>query len=213
MEKKLFLNPQNNIITDFRIKEADISFPEKNFSLIKTLSEINLSKYIIEESAKQYLVKRKNTKKTFIEIYNKMCKINFYECINIFIPIKLKNNLIKLFISEKYIKDGDIINFIPSSNYKGEEVESIFKITNNMIIFSYNKEIYLYYYSCYLINDDFEIKKTNNFVIDKSNNLDDVKSPNKDIDEFKEIKNYPLFHFCFNVIKNHKFSEDNYVNK
>ena len=213
LEKKLFLNPQNNIITDFRIKEADISFPEKNFSLIKTLSEINLSKYIIEESAKQYLVKRKNTKKTFIEIYNKMCKINFYECINIFIPIKLKNNLIKLFISEKYIKDGDIINFIPSSNYKGEEVESIFKITNNMIIFSYNKEIYLYYYSCYLINDDFEIKKTNNFVIDKSNNLDDVKSPNKDIDEFKEIKNYPLFHFCFNVIKNHKFSEDNYVNK
>ena len=165
LEKKLFLDIQNNIITDFRIKGADITFPEKNFSLIKAISEIYLSKYIIEESTKKYLIKRKNTKKTFIEIYNKIRKINFHECINIFIPIKLKNNFIKLFISEKYSEDKNIINFIPSSNYKGEEIENIFKNTKNMIIFSYNNNIYLYYYSYYLIDDDFEIKKINNCVI------------------------------------------------
>ena len=129
---------------------------------------------------------------------------------NIFIPIKLKRNLIKMFISEKYIEDKDLINFIPSTNYKGEEIENIFKITKNMIIFSYNNNIYLFYYSYYLINDDFEIKKTNNFVINNSNDLNDVKSPNKNINEFKKIKNYPLFHFCFNVIKNYNFSDDNH---
>ena len=94
--------------------------------MIKAISEIYLSKYIIEESTKKYLIKRKNTKKTFIEIYNKIRKINFHECINIFIPIKLKNNLIKLFISERNIEEKDINNFIPSSNYIGAEIEKIF---------------------------------------------------------------------------------------
>ena len=205
LEKNLFFDTQNKVITDFRIPEADITFPENNFSLIKTISEINLSKYIISESAKKYLIKRRNTNKTFIETYNKICEINFHECIKIFIPIKLKDNIIRIFISEKYIEDKDIISFIPSSNYKGVEIENIFKITNNMIIFSCNNKIYLYYYSYYLINDNFEIKKINNFTINKSNNLNKVKTPDKNIDEFIKIKNYPLFHFCFNVIKNYNF--------
>lgn len=58
LEKKILLDNHNNIITDFRIKEADITFPESNFSLIKTISNINLSKYIIEKSTKQYLIKK-----------------------------------------------------------------------------------------------------------------------------------------------------------
>ena len=208
LEKKILLDNHNNIITDFRIKEADITFPESNFSLIKTISNINLSKYIIEKSTKQYLIKRKNTNKTFIDIYNKICEINFHEYIKVFIPIELKNNIIKIFISEKYIEDKDIINFIPSSNYIGSEIEKIFQITNNMIIFSYNNNIYLYYYSYYLINDKFEINKINNFVIHYPKNLKDIKSPNKNIDEFQKIKDYPLFHFCFNVIKNYNFTDE-----
>ena len=69
-QKKLFLDSQNNIITDFRIKEADITFPRTNYSLIKTISEINLSKYIIGKSTKQYLIKsKKNNKNNNINIY------------------------------------------------------------------------------------------------------------------------------------------------
>ena len=205
LEKKLFLDSQNNIITDFRIKEADITFPESNFSLMKTISNINLSKYIIGKSTKQYLIKRKNTKKTFVDIYNKICEINFHEYIKVFIPIALKNNIIRIFIADKHIGDKDIINFFPSSNYIGTEIESVFNITKNMIIFSYNNKIYLYYYSYYLINDNFEINKINNFVINEPKNLKEIKSPNKDIEEFQKIKNYPLYHFCFNVIKNYNF--------
>ena len=77
-----------------------------------------------------------------------------------------------------------------------------------MIIFSYSNNIYLYYYSYYLINDNFDINKINNFVIRYSKNLKDIKSPNKNIDEFQKIKNYPLFHFCFNVIKNYNFTDE-----
>ena len=205
LEKKLFLDSQNNIITDFRIKEADITFPESNFSLMKTISNINLSKYIIGKSTKQYLIKRKNTKKTFVDIYNKICEINFHEYIKVFIPIALKNNIIRIFIADKHIGDKDIINFLPSSNYIGTEIESVFNITKNMIIFSYNNKIYLYYYSYYLINDNFEINKINNFVIHEPKNLKEIKSPNKDIEEFQKIKNYLLYHFCFNVIKNYNF--------
>ena len=74
-----------------------------------------------------------------------------------------------------------------------------------MIIFSCNNNIYLYYYSFYLINDNFEIKKINDFTINNSYNLNEVKTPNENIDEFIKIKNYSLFHFCFIVIKNYNF--------
>ena len=206
-EKQVFFNWQKKIILDFRIKEADITFHESNFSSIETISDINLSKYIIEESTKKYLIKGKNTNKTLDDIYNKICEINFYECIKVDIPIELKENIIKQFISEKYINDKDIINFMPSSNYIGIEIENIFNKTNNMIIFSYKDNMYLYYYSYFLINDNFEINKINNFSISNSNNLNDIKYPKKNLDEFKEIKYYPLFHFCFNVIKNYNFVE------
>ena len=207
LEKKVFLDWQNNIISDFRIKEADITFPEKNFYLIKAISDINLSKYIIKESSKKYLIKKKNTNKTFNDIYNKICEINLYECIKVFIPVKLKENIIKMFISEKYIEDKDIINFIPSANYIGTEIENIFKNTNNMIIFSYNDNIYLFYYSYFQINEHFEIQKINKLCINSLNISNGVKSPKKNLDEFKKIKKYPLFYFCFNIIKNYDFEE------
>jgi len=208
LEKELFLDYQNNIITDFRIKEAEINFPEFNFSLIKAISNINLSKYIIEKSTKKYLLKRKNNNKTFLDTYKKICEINFHEYIKVFIPIELKNNIVRIFILEKYIEDKDIINFIPSTNYIGTEIKNIFKITNNMSIFSYNNNIYLYYYSYYLINDNFEINKINNFAFHVSKNLNDIKFPDKNIDDFEKIKDYPLFHFCFNVIKNYNFADE-----
>ncbi len=212
LEKKVFLDWKNNIISDFRIKEADITFPEKNFYLIKTISDINLSKYIIKESSKKYLLKKKRCNKTFIDIYNKICEINFYECIKVFIPGKLKENIIKMFISEKYIEEKDIINFIPSANYIGTEIESIFNNSNNMIIFSYNDNIYLFYYSYFQINEHFEIQKINKLCINSLNISNGVKYPKKNLDEFKKIKKYPLFYFCFNIIKNYDFEEFYIIN-
>ena len=203
LSKKIFLDTQNNIISDFRINQANIDFSNKNFPLIKSISDINLSKYIIKESTKKYLIKRKiNNNKSFIDIYNKISQINFHDCLKIVIPNKLKENIIKAFIEEKYFKKDDIINFIHSANYKGLEIENLFNNTNNMIIFSYNEYIYLYYYSYFQINEQFDIKKMENLNIQ---NIIDIKSPKKDLNELNEIKKYPLFCFCFNVIKNYDF--------
>ena len=207
LTNQIFFDTNNNIFTDFRIKEADITFPEKNFELIRAISDINLSKYIIKESTKKYLIKRKNTNKTFIDIYNKVSEINFHECIKVIIPNELKKNIIKIFIYNGYIKPEDKINFIPSTNYKGTEIEKLFSNTNNLIIFGYKNNMYFYYYSYFQINDEFKINQLDNFSIKGSN---DVKSPKKNLDDFKKIINYPLFYFCFNIIKNHNFSDENY---
>jgi len=202
----IFLNEKGDIITDFRIKEADITFSKKNFSLIKAISNINLSKNIIKESTKKYIIKRKNLDKTLIDIYNKLCEIYSYECKKIFIPKNLKENIIKVFISLNLIKNTDTINFIPSANYIGEEINTIFNTTNNMIIFSYENNMYLYYYYCFEITDKFEIIKIEKLDINYSEN---VKSPKNNLGEFKKIKDYPLFYFCFNIIKNYNFEDDN----
>ena len=76
-----------------------------------------------------------------------------------------------------------------------------------MIIFSYENNIYLYYYNYFKINDKFEIIKIENLNI---NYVKNEKSPKKNLDEFKKIKNYPLFYFCFNIIKNYNFEDENY---
>ena len=206
LQKMIFLNEKGDIITDFRIKEADITFSKKNFSLIKAISNINLSKNIIKESTKKYIIKRKNLDKTLIDIYNKLCEIYSYECKKIFIPKNLKENIIKVFISLNLIKNTDTINFIPSANYIGEEINTIFNTTNNMIIFSYENNMYLYYYYCFEITDKFEIIKIEKLDINYSEN---VKSPKNNLGEFKKIKDYPLFYFCFNIIKNYNFEDDN----
>jgi len=207
LEKMILLNTKGDVITDFRIKEADITFPNNNFSLIKTISNINLSKNILKESTKKYLIKRKNTNKNFLDIYNKLREIYSHECKKVFIPEELKENIIKIFISLDLIKNADAINFIPSANYIGTEIKTIFNTTNNMIIFSYENDMYLYYYYYFKINDKLEISKIDDLYI---NYLDNVKSPKKNLNEFKKIKNYPLFYFCFNIIKNYNFEDDNF---
>ena len=207
LEKMVIINTKGDVITDFRIKEADITFPNNNFSLIKTISDINLSKNIMKESTKKYLMKRKNTDKTFIDIYNKFCQIYSHECKKVFIPKKLKENIIKIFISLDLIKNTDTINFIPSSNYIGTEIETIFNTTNNMIIFSYENKVYLYYFYYFKIDDKLEIIKIDNLNINNSNN---TKSPKKNLSEFNKIKKYPLFYFCFNIIKNYNFENYNF---
>jgi len=206
-EKMILLNTKGDVITDFRIKEADITFSQSNFSLIKTISNINLSKIIIKESTKKYLIKKKSTDKTFIDIFNKLCEIYSHDCIKVSIPQKLKENIINIFISLSLIENHDVINFIPSANYIGKEIVTLFNTTNNMIIFSYENNIYLYYYNYFKINDKFEIIKIENLNI---NNVKNAKSPKKNLDEFKKIKNYPLFYFCFNIIKNYNFEDENY---
>ena len=76
-----------------------------------------------------------------------------------------------------------------------------------MIIFGYKNNMYFYYYSYFHINDEYKINEINNFSFKRT---DDIKSPKKNIDDFKKIKKYPLFYFCFNIIKNHNFSDENY---
>ena len=207
LEKNILLNINGDVITDFRIKEANITFPNQNFSLIKTISNINLSKNIIKESTKKYLIKKRNTDKTFIDIYNKLREIYSHEYIKVFIPKELKENIIEIFNSIDLLEKKDVINFIPSANYIGPEIQTIFNTTNNMIIFSYKNKMYLYYYFYFQIKDNFEVVELKNLKID---NLNVVKLPKKNLNKFEKIKEYPLFCFCFNIIKNYNFENDNY---
>ena len=199
----MLFKTKNNIISDFRIDEANIDISYQNFSLRKSISNINFSRYIIKESIKKYFMKRKiNNNKSFIDVYNKISLINFHECIKLSIPPILKKNIIKIFLKENLIQKGDKLNFIPSSNYQGLEFENIYKNTNNMIIFSYASNIYLYYYYYFKISDKFEIQKITQLNIIEPVNC---KSPTNDINDLDKIKLYPLFCFCFNIFKNYNF--------
>ena len=199
----MLFKTKNNIISDFRIDEANIDISYQNFSLRKSISNINFSRYIIKESIKKYFMKRKiNNNKSFIDVYNKISLINFHECIKLSIPPILKKNIIKIFLKENLIQKGDKLNFIPSSNYQGLEFANIYKNTNNMIIFSYASNIYLYYYYYFKISDKFEIQKITQLNIIEPVNC---KSPTNDINDLVKIKLYPLFCFCFNIFKNYNF--------
>ena len=67
--------------------------------------------------------------------------------------------------------------------------------------------MYLYYYFYFQIKDNFEVVELKNLKID---NLNVVKLPKKNLNKFEKIKEYPLFCFCFNIIKNYNFENDNY---
>ena len=77
-----------------------------------------------------------------------------HEYIQVAIPTKLKNNIIDIFISENYFEKGTHINFLPSANYNELKIEELFKITQNLIIFSFNNNMFFYFYCYYKINDD-----------------------------------------------------------
>ena len=198
-----FLSKENININDFRIPEAEIKFEGSNFDLFTAFSNINISKYILNKSIRNFLGKKRIYDNKFYNIYNKVCQENSFNCISLLIPIELKLNIIKKLREDGLFAEGIIINFIPSTNCKVYHIEDIFMKEKIMFIFSYQKNIYLYYNNYYLINKDYIIDKVN-FKLDKIQKSTS-KIPSRNIKIFTDILYYPLFCFGFTVIKNHKF--------
>ena len=198
-----FLSKENAIINDFRIPEAEIFFDESNFDLSTTFSNINISKYILNKSIRNFLGKKRFYDNKFFNTYNKVSQENSFNCISVIIPIELKLTIIKRLREDNIFVEDNSINFIPSTNCKVKNIVDIFMHEKIMFIFSYHENIYLYYYNYYLINEDYSIDKVN-FQLDKKIKSK-FKIPSKNIEIFTDIKNYPLFCFGFTVIKNHMF--------
>ena len=188
-----------NDVSDFRIKDSEITFSKINYLFNKAISDIDDSKRIFESSKKKFF-KRKKSGKQLIEIYEKLSELNLHECIQVEIPTKLKKNIIDIFISENYFEKGTHINFLPSANYNELKIEELFKKTHNLIIFSFNNNMFFYFYSYYKINDDYNIEKINNIDFGDNKN---IVIPKTNLKDFKEIKNYSLFLFCYNVLENY----------
>ena len=197
-EEKFCKGNSENIL-DFRIKEADITIKEEEYRLISALSDIKKSKFILNESSHSYIGRKRMFSNKFINIYNKICHDNAFNCISVVIPIELKKNIIKEIniISE-------CINFIPSTNCLAKEIENIFKHEKNIFIFSYKDIIYFFYKYYYIINEkDFSITKTI-FRVPRAN----IVFSKKDIiiNSLSDIKKYPLFCICYIIIENHNFN-------
>ena len=197
-EEKFCKGNSENIL-DFRIKEADITIKEEENRLISALSDIKKSKFILNESSHSYIGRKRMFSNKFINIYNKICHDNAFNCISVVIPIELKKNIIKEIniISE-------CINFIPSTNCLAKEIENIFKHEKNIFIFSYKDIIYFFYKYYYIINEkDFSITKTI-FRVPRAN----IVFSKKDIiiNSLSDIKKYPLFCICYIIIENHNFN-------
>ena len=203
LNQKNFLSKENIIINDFRIPEAEIKFDDSNFDLLTAFSNINISKYILNKSIRNFLGKKRIYDNKFYNIYNKVSQENSFNCISLLIPIELKLNIIKKLREDGIFTEDNIINFIPSTNCNLYYIEDIFMKEKIMFIFSYHKNIYLYYNNYYLINKDYSIDKVN-FELDK-NKKSKCKIPPRNIKTFTDILSYPFFCFGFTVIKNHKF--------
>ena len=198
----IFLDKNSNIIQDFCIPEAEINFNEKDFDLLLALTNINLSKNIINKSISNFLGKKRLFENKFKNVYNKISQEKAFNCISVIIPIELKTNIIEELKNDGIFSDEKSINLIPSTNCKFKEIPSIFFNQKIMFIFSYKNNIYLYYYNYYLIKNNFSVSKID---MPNINTTSHSKKPNKNLDSFFEIKNFPLFCFGFTVIKNHIF--------
>ena len=190
-------------ITDFCIPEADITIKDKDYRLMSALIDIKKSKFILKESSRNYLGKKRLAEKKFFTLYNKICQDNAFNCIIYIMPIDLKNNILKELKKEKYFPENISINFIPSTNCSASEIENIFKHEKNLFIFSYKDTIYFFHHNYYIINDDYSLIKTE--LILPKNSIKYSKK-NVTIKKFLDIKKYPLFCFCYNIIINHNFS-------
>ena len=200
-ESKFLDYNKNNIVSDFRIKESEISFSNINYKFNKALSDINISKKIFESSKQKFFKKKNKSGKRLIDIYEKLSEFNFHDCIQVTIPSKLKKNIIDTFISDNYFEKNIHINFLPSANYNELKIQELFKMTQNLIIFSFNNNMYFYYYCYYKINDNYTVEKKNSIDFGDNKN---IVQPKKNLKDFKEIKNYSLFLFCYNVLKDYE---------
>ena len=201
-KEKIFVNKDYQKVIDLRINLANITFPEyKNYTYIKSLSNIQTCKNIFELSKKKYLNEIGTL--SFAEIYKQISEENFHNCIIFSIPKNFEDKILECFYDEKYFSIYDNIIFLPSTNYNGNRIKDLFNETKNMILFSYNNNIYFYYYYFYKIEkiyDDFKIEKITDLIIDI--NYINTVYPNQDFEDFEKIKEYPLFLFCYQIIKN-----------
>ena len=200
-ESKFLDYNKKNIVSDFRIKESEISFSNINYKFNKALSDINISKTIFESSKQKFFKKKNKSGKRLIDIYEKLSEFNFHDCIQVTIPSKLKKNIIDTFISDNYFEKNIHRNFLPSANYNELKIQELFKMTQNLIIFSFNNNMYFYYYCYYKINDNYTVEKKNSIDFGDNKN---IVQPKKNLKDFKEIKNYSLFLFCYNVLKDYE---------
>ena len=205
---KNFLNKESKIIYDFRIPEAEISFDDIDFSVTKALSDIRVSKNVMNISVRNYLGKKRLYDNNFINVYNKISEDNHFSCITIPIPKNLKKNIVDIFYKENIVNQGTNINFIPSTNFSFNELKKIKLNEKIMIIFSHDNKIYLYYIYYFLIKDNYSIEKIN-FEADDNFEMETTTLPKKNLKTFIDIKQYPLFCFCFNVIEDYNFNNFN----
>ena len=167
------------------------------------LSNINLSKKILNKSVRNFLGKKRLNDFKFCNVYNKICYENSFNFYSILIPKELKANILNKLKEDNFFKEIKSINFIPSTNCEINNISVIFDNEKILFIFSYDEKIYLYYSKYYIINDDFSIKKVD-LKLNKNIKYN-IKKPTKNLESFFEIKNFPLFGFGFSVIKNHIF--------
>ena len=198
-----FCNDHSEDITDFCIQEADITIKDKDYCLMSALTDINKSKFILEESSRNYLGKKRLFENKFLSLYNKICRDNAFNCVIAIIPLDLKINILIVLKKQYHFPENISINFIPSTNCFADEIENIFKHEKNLFIFSHKEKIYFYYFDYYIINDDFSLIKTN-FQLPKS--MSKYSKKQIKVNNFLDIKKYPLFCFCYNIIINHDFS-------
>ena len=201
---KYFISKELTKIVNFRIPEAELSFKKDDFIFENVLSNIKTSKAIINLSIRNYLGKKRLYSNKFINVYNKICEDNNFNCIKIDIPIKLKSNILLILYKKNIFKEGSSINFIPSINCKITDLQKIFSLENNMFIFSDGHMIFLYYYSYYKINEDYSIVETSEFT--NVNKITNFKIPTSNLNIFFDALNYPFYCFGFNVIINHNFN-------
>ena len=201
-KRDIFLDKDSNVIQDFCVPEAEVQFKNKDFNLLLALTNINLSKNIINKSVSTFLGKKRLFEDKFINVYNKISQEKAFNCISVIIPIELKSKIIEKLKEDGIFSDEKSINFIPSINCNPKEIPSIFFYQKNLFIFSYGGLIYLYYYNYYLISNDFSVTKIDNpnIVINST-----CKKPTKNLVSFFDMTKFPLFCFGFTVIKNHIF--------
>lgn len=190
-------------VINFCIPEAELTFENQDYDLLIALSNIKISKNIMKISTRNYLGKKRMYDNKFINVYNKICHDNCFDCISVIIPNKLKKNILKELYKENLIPRNTSINFIPSTNCIISKLEKIFEHEKMLFIFSYDNNNYLFYYSYYMIYNDFSIVKTK-FSLPNTE-ISYIKPKNNDVKSFSDILKYPLFCFCYNIIKEHNY--------
>jgi hypothetical protein len=115
--QNIFLSKDNININDFRIPEAEIKFDGSNFDLFTAFSNINISKYILNKSIRNFLGKKRIYDNKFYNIYNKVCQENSFNCISLLIPIELKLNIIKKLREDGLFAEDIIIYIYERKNY------------------------------------------------------------------------------------------------